>query len=170
MEVVEYRLKQSPTALQESVVIEYLQEVIKRGSGLAGVRDTPYGVGPIGAICAPVVMAQVAKARQMLDQQSIVEAEIARKNKPWLKRILDPQFDGTLARMLHDEATTEKNQEDQKTRRGPYEIETRFDVPVGGRKPETLEGRSFAQCCRGADRQTVRRLDDNNHSDRMSYL
>jgi len=90
------------TELEDESKIK-LREIITWGSKLAGAQFVPYGVGPMGAICAPVIAAHVAKAQTALNDFDAASAEIQSKYLPWLMRILDEESKGSLINLIYEE-------------------------------------------------------------------
>lgn len=101
---VDYRLHDDKSALKAADVRTKLKQCVAWGGKLAGAQAVPYGVGPIGALCAPVVAASVAKAHTLLGEREAVRAEMATKFVPWLVRAQDPKAPGSVMNLYLQEA------------------------------------------------------------------
>jgi len=100
LEFVRFRIDEDPRALDSREVRAKLRQCIEWGGALAGAKDVPYGVGPVGAMCAPIVAGSVAKAHTLLGQGRDIRAEMAAKYLPWIQRIQDPSVPSSMADLL----------------------------------------------------------------------
>lgn len=127
---VQFFMKEDPQALKRDEVREKLKQCIEWGSELAGAQEVPYGIGPVGALCAPIVAASVAKAHTLLGQRQFVRAEMATKYLPWLVRVKDPQSPNSLMGLLLQEGKRLEQLESTVEDRIPPRIKERLGATV----------------------------------------
>ena len=90
-----YLQKQSPKS--PKVQLELQQNVLDVGRDLPSVSAVPYGVGPVAAICAPLALGMIAKAYELLDDRESTRLEVKHRYLPWLRAIVDPMKDMSVA-------------------------------------------------------------------------
>ncbi len=79
-----------------------LREIISKALSIARYRSVPYGIGGRAAICAPMVIAIDARARQLLGSGSQTRDAVQISYLPWIKAIQSIGIEGSLGKTLLD--------------------------------------------------------------------
>jgi hypothetical protein len=100
LQTVQENLNSRVAKIGNKEIRQQLNQCIEWGNFLAGAQFVPYGIGPMGAMCVPVIAASVAKAHALLGNEELVRADIKTKYLPWLVRIRDSSVQGSLLNLL----------------------------------------------------------------------
>jgi hypothetical protein len=75
---------------------EKLVAIVEKSQKLASSRAAPWGRGGTGAVCAPLVAAMDARARQLLGHREEMKDAVGVYYLPWIQSILNPSLEGSL--------------------------------------------------------------------------
>ena len=124
---VKNEIQENKRSIKDKVIKNNLNECIQWGSSITGAQDVPYGVGPIGALCVPIIAASVAKAHHLLGQGQYVRGEMKSKYLPWLEKIRSEEQHLSLQNLLYEQIKFLENVE----KNAPNLISTRLRERLG---------------------------------------